>query len=72
MNSNTDRNNDPKISSDLLRTYGHLVTLVVARLRTRMKPDFDVAGLTDEIGREHFYPSVKLAVDAFARRSGVA
>jgi sulfate permease, SulP family len=41
------------------------ITLVVARLRTRMKGDFDVAGLTDEIGAEHFYPSVKLAVDAF-------
>ncbi len=42
------------------------ITLVVARLRTRMRPDFAVAGLTDEIGAEHFYPSVKLAVDAFA------
>jgi sulfate permease, SulP family len=41
------------------------ITLVVARLRTRMKGDFDVAGLTDEIGAEHFYRSVKLAVDAF-------
>ena len=41
------------------------ITLVVARLRSRMKPDFDVAGLTDEIGAEHFYPSVKHAVDAF-------
>jgi high affinity sulfate transporter 1 len=42
------------------------ITLVVARLRMRMRPDFDVAGLTAEIGAEHFYPSVKLAVDAFA------
>ncbi len=41
------------------------IRLVVARLRSRMKPDFDVAGLTDEIGAEHFYPSVKHAVDAF-------
>ena len=47
------------------------ITLVVARLRTRMRPDFAVAGLTEEIGAEHFYPSVKLAVDAFgARDSG--
>jgi STAS domain-containing protein len=42
------------------------IRLVVARLRTRMKPDFDVSGLTDEVGAGHFYPSVKLAVDAFA------
>jgi len=41
------------------------ITLVVARLRTRLRPDFDVAGLTEEIGHEHFYPSVKLAVQAF-------
>jgi len=42
------------------------ITLVVARLRSRMRPEFAVAGLTEEIGAEHFYPSVKLAVDAFA------
>ena len=43
------------------------ITLVVARLRTRMLPDFDAAGLTAAIGPEHFYPSVKLAVTAFPR-----
>jgi high affinity sulfate transporter 1 len=42
------------------------ITLVVARLRTRLTDDFAVAGLTDAIGKEHFYPSVRLAVDAFA------
>ncbi len=41
------------------------ITLVVARLRTRLRPDFEVAGLTEAIGREHFYSSVKLAVQAF-------
>jgi high affinity sulfate transporter 1 len=41
------------------------ITLVVARLRTRLQADFDVAGLMAEIGREHFYPTVRLAVDAF-------
>jgi sulfate permease, SulP family len=41
------------------------IMLVVARLRKRMRADFDVAGVTDEIGREHFYPSVRLAVEAF-------
>jgi sulfate permease, SulP family len=46
------------------------ITLVVARLRSRMRPDFAVAGLTDEIGAEHFYPSVKLAVDAFPGADG--
>ena len=43
------------------------ITLVVARLRTRMLPDFETAGLTAAIGPEHFYPSVKLAVAAFSR-----
>ena len=43
------------------------ITLVVARLRTRMLPDFDAAGLTAAIGSEHLYPSVKLAVAAFPR-----
>ena len=41
------------------------ITLVVARLRARLRPDFDVAGLTDLIGPEHFYPSVRLAVAGF-------
>ena len=41
------------------------ITLVVARLRTRMLPDFDAAGLTAAIGPEHLYPSVRLAVAAF-------
>ena len=41
------------------------ITLIVARLRSRLKPDFDAAGLTDEIGAERFYPSVRLAVEAF-------
>jgi hypothetical protein len=42
------------------------VTLVVARLRSRMLPDFEVAGAVEEIGRAHFYPSVRLAVAACA------
>ena len=46
------------------------ITLVVARLRSRIKPDFDVAGLTDEIGAEHFYESVRQAVEAFERAPG--
>jgi SulP family sulfate permease len=55
---------------DLTRDLrGEKITLVVARLRTRMRSDFEVAGLVDEIGREHFYPSVRLAVAAFGERS---
>jgi high affinity sulfate transporter 1 len=50
---------------------GEGITLVVARLRTRMETDFDLAGLTETVGAEHFYPSVRAAVAAFldARRS---
>lgn len=41
------------------------ITLALARLRTRMEGELDSAGLLEEIGREHFYPSVRAAVDAF-------
>jgi sulfate permease, SulP family len=52
---------------DLTRDLrGERITLVVARLRTRMMPDFEVAGLADAIGRDHFYPTVKSAVAAFS------
>ena len=40
------------------------ITLVVARLRTRMSEQFELAGLTKVIGAKHFYPSVRAAVDA--------
>ncbi|HEX5800822.1 MAG TPA: SulP family inorganic anion transporter [Gaiellaceae bacterium] len=40
------------------------ITLVVARLRARMEESFELAGVTDAIGREHFYPSVRAAVEA--------
>ena len=41
------------------------ITLVVARLRTRMEEQFEGSGLTTTIGRENFYPSVRAAVDAY-------
>jgi anti-anti-sigma regulatory factor len=41
------------------------ITLVVARLRTRMQEQLELAGLTKTIGRDRF-PSVRAAVDAFA------
>ena len=44
---------------------GEGIALVVARLRARLMPDFEAAGAVDEIGREHFYASVKIAVGAF-------
>jgi SulP family sulfate permease len=42
------------------------ITLVVARLRTRMEAQFDAGGVLDEIGRDRLYPTVRAAVDAFA------
>jgi sulfate permease, SulP family len=39
-------------------------TLIVARLRTRMWEQFEQAGLTETIGAERFYPSVRAAVEA--------
>jgi high affinity sulfate transporter 1 len=43
------------------------VTLVLARLRTRMHEQLEEAGTLDVIGRENLYPTVRAAVDAFAR-----
>ena len=55
-------NRDPDLLTGDLRDDG--ITLVVARLRTRMEQSFELAGVTDAIGREHFYPSVRAAVEA--------
>jgi MFS superfamily sulfate permease-like transporter len=41
------------------------ITLVVARLRTRMHEQFQHAGITETIGTGNFYPSVHAAVDRF-------
>jgi sulfate permease, SulP family len=43
------------------------ITLAVARLRTRMEEQFELSGLTEVIGPEHFYPTVRGAVQAFDR-----
>jgi high affinity sulfate transporter 1 len=56
-----------ELTNDLRRED---VTLVVARLHTRMEEQFDAAGVTDVIGRERFYPTVRAAVDAYERTSG--
>ncbi len=46
------------------------ITLVIARLRTRMEEQFDDAGVLDVLGREHLYPTVHAAVDAYTSRDG--
>ena len=43
---------------------GDEITLVVARLRTRMDDQFESAGVTETIGRERFYPTIRAAVEA--------
>ena len=45
---------------------GEGITLVVARLRTRMEDQFELTGVTETIGRNRFYPSVRAAVEACA------
>jgi MFS superfamily sulfate permease-like transporter len=45
------------------------IVLVLARLRRRMQEQFEVAGVVEAVGREHLYPSVRAAVDAFERAS---
>ena len=41
------------------------ITFVVARLKGPMRASFASPGLTDSIGEEHFYPTVRAAVAAF-------
>jgi sulfate permease, SulP family len=40
------------------------VSLVVARMRTELKSRLDDAGLGEQIGAEHFYPTVRAAVQS--------
>jgi high affinity sulfate transporter 1 len=56
-----------ELAEDLRRDE---ITLAVARLRTRMQDDFELAGLTEAIGSQHFYPTVRAAVEAFAGPEG--
>jgi SulP family sulfate permease len=48
------------------------ITLVIARLRTRMETEFGDAGVLDAIGHAHLYPTVRAAVDACASRDGAS
>jgi high affinity sulfate transporter 1 len=52
-----------ELAKDLRRDE---ITLVVARLRTGMQEQFELSGLTETIGPQHFYPTVHAAVQAFA------
>jgi hypothetical protein len=47
------------LAQDLRRD---VITLVLARLRKRLRDELDAAGLESAIGAEHFYPSVEQAV----------
>ncbi len=51
------------VTEDLRRDE---ITLVVARLRTRMEQQLEDSGVLDVIGRERLYPTVRAAVDACA------
>jgi high affinity sulfate transporter 1 len=57
------------VTNDLRRNE---ITLVVARLRTRMEEQFQDAGVLDAIGRSHLYPTVHAAVDAYTSGTTVS
>jgi SulP family sulfate permease len=55
------------VTKDLRRDE---ITLVIARLRTRMEEQLEDAGVLDVIGAEHLYPTVRAAVEAFESEDG--
>jgi MFS superfamily sulfate permease-like transporter len=55
------------VTNDLRRDE---ITLVIARLRTRMEEQFEDAGVLDAIGPGRLYPTVRAAVDALASLDG--
>ncbi|HVN60428.1 MAG TPA: SulP family inorganic anion transporter, partial [Gaiellaceae bacterium] len=55
------------VTNDLRRDE---ITLVIARLRTRMEEQLADAGVLDAIGRSHLYPTVRAAVDAYTSGDG--
>jgi high affinity sulfate transporter 1 len=57
------------VTKDLRRDE---ITLVLARLRTRMEEQLDDAGVLDAIGPDHLYPTVRAAVDAYTDPGGGA
>jgi anti-anti-sigma factor len=55
------------VAEDLRRSE---ITLVLARLRTRMEEQLQAGGVLDVIPREHVYPTVRAAVDAYSTPGG--
>jgi MFS superfamily sulfate permease-like transporter len=53
-----------------LRSEG--ITLVVARFRTRMRDELELAGVVSTIGPENFYDTVEQAVAAFGSARGAS
>jgi hypothetical protein len=45
------------------------ITFAVARLKGHVREQFDLTGLTDRLGEEHFFGTVALAVDWCATRN---
>jgi SulP family sulfate permease len=56
-----------EVTKDLRRND---ITLVIARLRTRMEEQLENAGVLDAIGRSHLYPTVRAAVEAYTSLDG--
>jgi hypothetical protein len=46
------------------------IVFAVARAKRMLVDIFDSTGLTEAIGREHLYPSVRAGVAAYERRLG--
>jgi high affinity sulfate transporter 1 len=55
------------VTEDLRRNE---ITLVLARLRTRLEEQLADGGVLEAIGAEHLYPTVRAAVDGYASRDG--
>lgn len=58
-----------ELTNDLRREE---ITLVIARLRTRIEDQFVLAGLAETVGSERFYPTVAAAVSACSDTAAAA
>ena len=61
---------------DALRTLtedlrGDGIGLAVARLKTHIAEQFELAGVTEAVGTEHFHPTVRAAVENCGKTAGV-
>jgi len=57
------------VTKDLRREE---IALVIARLRTRMEEQFEDAGVLEQIGPGHLYPTVRIAVEECERRDATS